>query len=68
MVVPESGGWTICVDQGDHGFNPIAPTIEQQEMHQILFGEPSTVRIDFISPTGAHEEYLLQGVDKISWG
>ncbi|MEN9718573.1 MAG: hypothetical protein RIQ99_1451, partial [Pseudomonadota bacterium] len=68
MALPESGGWTIAIDHGDGSFNPVVPTEQQQELHQILFGEPSTVKLDFVSPTGAHEEHLLQGVDKISWG
>ena len=64
----ENGGWTIQIDQGDGGFRTLAPTTDEVAMHQILFGERSTVKLDFVSQSGMHEEYLIESVDKITWG
>lgn len=67
LALSGEGGWTIYVDHG-HGFDAVVPTAEQLEAHQIQLGETSTVLIDIVSPTGIHEEYLMEGVSKVSWG
>lgn len=63
----EPGGWTLFVDQGD-GLAPYHPSPAEHSANQVLLENAAMVKIDMVSATGEHQQYVAEEVSKIVWG
>ncbi len=61
------GGWTLFVDQGD-GLAPYHPSPAEHLANQVLLENAAMVKIDMVSASGDHQQYVAEDVSKIVWG
>lgn len=61
------GGWTLFVDHGD-GLAPYDPSPAEHLANQVLLENAAMVKIDMISASGDHQQYVAEDVSKIVWG
>lgn len=61
------GGWTLFVDHGD-GLAPYHPSPAEHLANQVLLENAAMVKIDMISTSGDHQQYVAEDVSKVVWG